>query len=238
LTGGGERGQLRKACEGGLFLSSIRARRVRRPFEAGAACGACLMLGIALQIVFGPSAASGQQKGADRRVQGPLTVCEILSHASEYDGQMVQVRARLNSTGEGSWLIGEGCDGVFVAAGKVWPSWIAVGIPPVRDRPESHSSLHTVNFYFDWESYERFQRKAALLRQGAAAECLEGIYAGMFETRTDWASATQTYSDGSTRVFGLGPQGAAPGQLIPKSYDDIRQIPGCVAKSPGAQQSK
>jgi hypothetical protein len=202
-----------------------------------AACGACLILGIALQIAFGPSAASAQKKGAERHVQRPLTVCEILSHASEYDGEMVQVRSRMNSTGEGSWLIAEGCDGVFVAAGKVWPSWIAVGLPPGPDQ-QTRSYIHTVSFYFDWESYERFQGKAALLRQRVAAECLEGIYAGMFETRTDWASATQTYFGGRTRVFGLGPQGAAPGQLIPKSYDDIHQIPGCVAKTPGAQQPR
>jgi len=185
-----------------------------------------------------PSAGIAQQRAEGFRAKGPLTVCEILSHPNEYDGRLVQVRARTNSTGEGTWLVGEGCEGVFVAAGKVWPSVIAEGLGPSRDQPPSLTYVHAVNFFFDWESWERFQRKAAPLRQGVPPRCLEVVYTGMFETRTDWASSTVAYPDGHTRVFGLGPQGVAPGQLIPKSYDDIRQIPGCVAKNPGTQQSK
>jgi hypothetical protein len=185
-------------------------------------------------IVFSPFLGTAQQgRNGKDPAERALTVCEVLAHAAQYDGKLIQIRARTEGTDEGWWFVGDGCDGVFVTEGQIWPSAIAMGSAPEPHAPRSATYVHAVDFEFDFGSLSILQRKIELLRKNVPAGCLEVIYTGMFETRSDWSKAKWIYPDGHSKFLGFGHLGEAPGQLVPKSGDDVRAIPGC--KAPVAQ---
>jgi hypothetical protein len=187
---------------------------------------------LAFFVVFCPLVGTAQQGGRGRpHVESALTVCEVLAHASQYDGKVIQIRARTEGTDEGWWFIGDGCDGVFVTEEQRWPSAIAIGSAPVPNAPRSADYVHVVDFEFNFESLNILQRRLELLRQSVPPGCIEVIYTGLFETRSDWTKAKVTYPDGHSTFFGFGHLGGAPGQLIPKSADDARAIAGCGEKA-------
>ena len=176
----------------------------------------------------------GEAQSIEREKNGGVrsaSVCEILSHPAQFDGKLVKVRARTRGTDEGTWFMGEGCDGVFVTEGHVWPSEIAMAEAPVPFAPRSVAYLHSVDFEYDMAARQRMAQKAQLLLRTVPQECLVVTYTGMFETRSDWSKAKQIYPDGTWIFVGFGHLGEAPGQLIPKSADDVEAIPNCTANA-------
>ena len=159
----------------------------------------------------------------------PLSVCQVLSDPLRYDGALISIEGRARGSNEGTWLVSEDCPGVFVTNGRPWPTEIYLSRP---DSPRS-LRLHDVSFSFDMGSKKKADRKYNhLLRKGAAESCLAFSYTGVFETRRDWSRAKNVYADGSWKYVGFGHLGAAPAQLLTKSEDDVRVIPGCNVLRP------
>ena len=183
---------------------------------------------VALLASMATLVASAQGDGKKEPV---ISVCEILSDPLRFDGKVVHIRARTRGTDEGSWFIDENCDGVFATDGYVWPSEIAMAPAPSLIAPRSQTYLHRVEFSFDFESSQRLTQKAQMLLLTVPVECLIVTYTGIFETRSDWSKSKRVYSDGTWILLGFGHGGGAPGQLIPKSADDVEAIPNCAANA-------
>jgi len=159
-----------------------------------------------------------------------VTVCEALSAPLKYNGHVVTIRGRVDSTDEGTWLVGDGCPGIFVTAGYAWPSVISVAMPTIP----APLRIHQVNFKFDWESRRKVEAKSEELQKSAPPRCLEFTYSGLFETRVDWSDAKLRYTNGTWKYAGFGHLGDAPAQLLLKSEDDVAVVPDCKATKSNA----
>lgn len=152
-----------------------------------------------------------------------LTVCEVLSAPLRYNGRLITIRARVDGTDEGAWLVGNGCPNVLVTAEHVWPSEIFLAMPtlpaPLR--------IHQVNFKFDWDSQRKMEAKSEELKKSIPPECLAFTYTGLFETREDWSRAKLNYANGTSKYAGFGHLGEAPAQLLLRSADDVEAVPDC-----------
>ena len=167
--------------------------------------------------------AEGQRPSDGGPKIGSATVCEILTDPLRYDGRLLKVSGRFAGTDEGSWIVGDGCPGVFVTEGHVWPSEIALTNPEAPSRQR----LHTVDFQLDPESERRAHEKYQHLRETAPEKCIRVSITGLFETRKNWPDAKMKYPDGTSKYAGFGHLGEAPGQLLVKSQDEVTIVSGC-----------
>jgi hypothetical protein len=171
--------------------------------------------------------ASGQSRKPAETKPAVLTVCEVLTHAVEYDGQLIRIQGNVGATDEGNWLVDEKCPGAVITEGYVWPSQIALVMPDIR--PELR--VHSVDFRFDWDSARRTKKKYWQLRRTTTDECMRWTFTGLFETRKDWAKARLTYPNGTWKFLGFGHLGESPAQLLMKSNDDVTAIANCRPKN-------
>jgi hypothetical protein len=152
-----------------------------------------------------------------------LTVCEVLSHASKYDGELVSIRGKTFSTGEAGGFVGEQCPGVLTADGKSWPSVIAWTMPT-----DALSIIHPVDFKYDWASDKALDKKYHQLRKRHVPDsCIQYTYTGMFER---WAATSSRKTDARGtpyQILGFGHLNGAGAQLVLKSADDATPIPNC-----------
>jgi hypothetical protein len=154
-----------------------------------------------------------------------LSVCEALTHASQYDGKLVRIHGKVVATGESAGFAGEECPNVLVTGGKVWPSGITWTMPSNR-----MFILHPVNFDFDGDSSKRLERKVQQLRKRVPYECIELTYRGMFEIMPA-AKAKKVDPKGTPYEFtGFGHLNGSGAQLVLKSADDATPIPNCGKK--------
>jgi hypothetical protein len=144
-----------------------------------------------------------------------LTVCDILSDALSYDGELVRIRGEIVGTDEGTWYKGEDCPGVLVTEGYVWPSLIAI------EAPGNPLQIHSVNFEYDFSGMKRLTPGYKKLRRRMPDRCIAWTYTGVFETRKEWSKMM----NGNPR--GFGHLNGAPGELIVKSADDVAPAPNC-----------
>src|SRR5690349_121436 len=153
-----------------------------------------------------------------------LTVCEALSHASEYDGKIVRIRDTTFGTDEFSAFRSDLCPGVLVTDGKVWPSSIVWTMPS-----DSEMILHPVNFIFDSESQQVLQKKWQELSKHLPNKCIAVMYTGMFEV---WSrsKSRKTIPGGWKEFSGFGHLNGWGAQLVLKSADDVAPIPNCQPK--------
>ena len=157
-----------------------------------------------------------------------VSVCDLLSHASRYDGRLVHVRDRVEGTDEGRWFVGDECPAVFKTNGDhVWPSSVFLATPSAT--VVGRTRLHEVDFEYDLAGERRLEPKIEQLRAKFGDRCLAWAYTGVFETRTNWAAAKVEYPNGTLRIIGFGHGGEAPAQLILKSFDDVSALPTCAA---------
>ena len=184
-------------------------------------------LGVGL-IGAGLIAANGQPPAPKRSPGNPLTVCELLKEPLKWDGQVVTVRDHGQGTDEGAWLVGKECPGIFVTNGHVvWPSMIALWTSSLPGH------LHSPDFAYDVESERRVSDKAEKLAKRVPLSCVVSTYTGLFETRRDWAAATATHPNGTSKVRGFGHLDAAPAELLVRSADDIEVDPHCRLRKAG-----
>jgi hypothetical protein len=151
-----------------------------------------------------------------------LTVCEVLSRPSKYDGKMVRIRDRVFGTEEGAWFVGESCPGIYVSDFKIWPSSIAWTMPT-----DLTFILHKVDFQFDSEASKAIHEKYRALRRRLPDRCLEYTYTGMFES---WSKQTAKKTDPKGTQYeipGFGHLNESPAQLVLKSADDITPSLNC-----------
>jgi len=154
-----------------------------------------------------------------------LTVCEALSHAARYDGKIVRIRDRVVGTSESTSFLGEACPGIFVTDGKVWPSAIAWTMPTATS-----SIIHNVNFSFDWESGEKWNKKWSKLNKQFSDQCIAATFTGMFEIWSPSAARKLDSKGNQYELLGFGHLNEKPAQLVLKSADDVIPIPNCKAK--------
>jgi hypothetical protein len=157
-----------------------------------------------------------------------LTVCEALSHASEYDGKIVRIRGTVYGTDEGAWFFGKDCPGIYVTEGKVWPSTIAWTGPT-----QLTFIIHPINFSFDPSSRQRIEKKWGRLQKHLPDSCIAVTYTGLFES---WSKEKARKTDPEGHVYeipGFGHLNSAPAQLVLKSADDVEPIPNCKASKSG-----
>jgi|SRR5215472_4689707 len=181
-----------------------------------------LFFALVLGALFSDPGESNQNHEASTPT---LKVCEVLSRASEFDGKILRIRDQIFSTDEGTWFVGEGCPGIFVTDGKVWPSSIAWTSPG-----QTEFILHPVNFSFDNASLARLAKKWKRLRKQISDGCIAVTYTGMFEV---WSKekARKTHPNGIIEeIPGFGHLNGAPAQLVLKSADDVAAIPNCTPK--------
>jgi hypothetical protein len=173
-----------------------------------------------------PALAAAQTKPGTEVPNKALTVCDVLSAPLKYDGRMVKIRGRMSGTDEGQWLVGDDCPGVVVTEGHVWSSSIALEPPTINPALR----LHPVDFKYDLDWEFITEGKARELRRSLPDRCMVFTYTGMFETRADWHSAKHVYPNGTFMYMGFGHLGESPGQLLLKSEDDVKAVPGCSDK--------
>jgi hypothetical protein len=168
-------------------------------------------------------AQAGDQGG---NPSGVLTVCEILSMPSSYDGKLVTIRERVSNTDEGAWLEGIKCPGVFVTDGVVWPRSIWLQYSDSRV-----TRLHQPDFSKELILRSEYiaERKYVQLKRRVPDRCIVWTYTGMFETKQNWSSAKVTYHDGTSRFIGFGHLGDAPAQLLIRTVDAVSELPNCAA---------
>lgn len=152
--------------------------------------------------------------------QWPKTigVCELLTDPLRYNGKMVAVRGRVVGTGEGEWLIGEGCSRTVETGGYKWPTsiWLATSYSYL-------DPLHEINFRRDETAFTKL--RALLKAKGYdGSQRLVVTYLGLFETYDDLASRVVKFPDGALKGAGFGHQNSSPAQLIIKtvSLTDVR----------------
>jgi hypothetical protein len=75
-------------------------------------------LKLPLWFLFQQPAKASQQLSSQEKIP-TLTVCEALSHASQYDGKLVLTSDRVSGTDEYTAFQGEGCPAVLITDGKV-----------------------------------------------------------------------------------------------------------------------
>jgi hypothetical protein len=156
-----------------------------------------------------------------------LSACEVLAHASDYDGKLVRIRGPVGATDEGAAFVGEECPGIFVTDSKVWPSAVAWTGPT-----NLMFILHPVDFTFDADSRKRIDEKWGDLRKRLPDRCIAVTYTGMFES---WSRDKAKKKDPKGTVYeipGFGHLNEAPAQLVLKSADDVEAIPNCPKKLP------
>jgi hypothetical protein len=178
--------------------------------------------------------ANGQGRFDERSQIESVTVCQILTDPLHYDGRLVKVSGRFTGTNEGSWIVGDGCLGVLVTEGHVWPSEIAL-TNPAAPPPQR---LHAVDFQLDSESGRKAQKQYKRLQGAVSEECIRVSITGMFETRKDWSNAMMRYPDGTSKLAGFGHLGEAPGQLLVKSQDEVTRVPSCSGKAPAGKSGQ
>jgi len=184
---------------------------------------------VGLLILRAPAQVQPQPEG-----QSTLSVCQLLLEPARFNGKVITVRGQHVGTSEGQWLRGTGCEGLVVTAAHSWPIELALAPAPAAGVPK-YPYIHAVDFTFDFSSPARLKKKFQALSQTVPSSCIEVVYTGMFETYLDqWKS--KIGADGNTIYLGLGHLNEAPGQLVPKSFDDAVPIPGCRAPANPADQ--
>jgi hypothetical protein len=166
---------------------------------------------------------ASQQLSSDEKIP-TLTVCEALSHASQYDGKLVLTSDRVSGTDEYTAFQGEGCPAVLITDGKVWPSVIVWTMPE-----DSQAIIHRVNFKFDTASQKRLETKWQQMKGTADSKCVALTYTGMFKVWSK-AKARKPVRGGWIEFSGFGHLNGSGAQLILTSADDVSIIPDCKVK--------
>jgi len=158
-----------------------------------------------------------------------LTVCEALSHPSEYDGKIVRISDRIDGTDEWTAFVGNDCPQILVTEGKVWPSKIVWEMPANLDL-----TIHPVYFTFNEDSQKRLGEKWDHIKDKVDATCAAFTYTGLFEVWSK-AKARKTAPGGWVEFSGFGHLSGSGARLILKSADDVAPITNCKPKKRDAQ---
>ena len=170
---------------------------------------------LAFSCVLAATAAYAQQGPPE----GTISICDLLRRPSRYNGKTIAVRGTYFVGGHGTYLKGEGCDGVLVTKGHPWPSVIWLSLS--REETERRG--------LDYEHKLRAEAdmSAAVFRARAARDFKSDVakvtltYVGLFETRDGFDAQIGKPDDAAGVEEGFGDQGYAPAQLFVDSVKDI-----------------
>jgi len=132
---------------------------------------------------------------------GPMTVCQVISQRDTYRDLHVEIRGRLKSTSEGSYLEGEGCQDLVTDGFKWATSAIALGYGTPGKPPKIEPS------------------DLVKLQSAGPNDVLYVTVVGLFETRIHFEMVTR--GDGKTVPNGYGHLNASPAQLRYQEMKDV-----------------
>lgn len=184
--------------------------------------GAVLVPCFLVAVVWQGQAADGS---------APLSVCELLIHRSDLNGQMVTVRGVVGTGGHGMWLRAtQTCTFKLVTRGVIWPNAVALAYPDNRSKiPTDHA-----NFAVDWKSIRRAESEALRAGYKPASNYEVATFFGLFLTYGDLEKRVTPGVPDAPRL-GFGPDlMGAPAQLLIKSIKDVsivQDLEGDAAKS-------
>src|ERR1700732_2065447 len=61
-------------------------------------------------------------------LEGAISVCDLIRKPARYNGKIIAIRGTYFVGGHGTYLKGEGCDGILVTKGHPWPSLICLSL--------------------------------------------------------------------------------------------------------------
>ena len=170
-----------------------------------------VVIGCVVSVVV--SCAQAEEKQAK-----PLSVCELIAHRIEYNGQLVTVRGEVKAGPHGGWLAPDSsCQYKLVTRGVEWPNLIFLTYPLKQSKdPDDHA-----DFKVDWPAIK--QADSRIMRAGFNADMdrLIETYVGKFVTYKDLENRVNPGIPGARRL-GFGPVGLdAPAQLLVKTVRDV-----------------
>jgi len=145
-----------------------------------------------------------------------LSVCDLIIHREDYNGQIVSVRGEVGS-GDGIFLdAGRGCAYKLITNGVVWPNAIWLTFP----NNKSKNPLDHADFGIDWkaEKEEAGAVKLIVEREGfdANKDHIEHTFVGLFRTYLDLDKRVSPSLQIGGRA-GFGDQNLFPAELIIKT---------------------
>jgi hypothetical protein len=148
-----------------------------------------------------------------------LSVCELIEHRNEYNGELVAVRATLEGTSEGMWLTAaKDCKYRLVTKGFTWPNAISLEYP----NNNSDNPLDHADFDVDWKAVYTL---GAVVPQGFNRETDEVVktYVGLFQTYGDLENRVSSENSHAFKD-GFGHLGGLPGRILVKTVRDVRAV--------------
>lgn len=142
---------------------------------------------------------AAQTEEPPRRV---YSVCEVMERLGELRGRVVAVRARLISSDEGAWLIGDECAKPLVTNGYTW-----------RNPASIHYVIHS-------SDYEISAEDDFVLHVGGPS--VEATFLGRLESREHYEIVNA--SNGRMMPYGYGHLSASPAELDVWAIRDARKV--------------
>jgi hypothetical protein len=141
-----------------------------------------------------------------------LSVCEVLSSATRFDGKIIAVRGEQVATGEGAWLKAGSCK-PLLAKGRSWPS--AIWLDMSQSRAESlgfdltalSADLARINRLMERLHFDK-KRDRAILTYVGRIQIIPGIQ----------STVTNHETAGS---MGFGHLNWAPAEIVVKAVKDL-----------------
>ena len=149
----------------------------------------------------------------------PLSVCEVVAHRIERNGEFVAVKGEVKSGPHGSWLqASSDCQYKLITKGIEWPN--AIYLTYRSDNP--NMDIEHQQFSVDWTAIDRSEEKIRRLGFNPKTDRLIMTYIGMFLTYPDLENRVSPNVPGALRL-GFGPAGLeAPAELLIKSVAEVR----------------
>jgi len=153
----------------------------------------------------------------------PISVCEALSHRTEYSSHLITVRGEVKGGGHGAWLVAsEDCRFKLVTKGLTWSNIIYLTYPENRSPlQEDHA-----DFQVDWKSIQKAADAAREARFDPEKDRIFETFVGLFVTYFDLENRVSAGIPGALKL-GFGPVGLeAPAQLLIKSKSAVEVVRG------------
>ncbi|HZT68775.1 MAG TPA: hypothetical protein VFC10_03365 [Terriglobia bacterium] len=154
------------------------------------------LIAIILWLIVGTALGGAQDRG---RV---YSVCELLAAPQQFNGKSVKVRGAVEGGTEGAWLKSNDCPERFYVGENSLPKAISLSYQSEFGNTPARNTAHI----------ERVEQQIKEAQRKMKSSVLTLTYTGIFETRTDWKTAT--LASGEKQLWGFGHLNAFPAQLV------------------------
>jgi hypothetical protein len=170
------------------------------------------MLQLIIMVIMPLMSVEAQERPAESvPVAKPLSVCDLLTDPSKYNGHVVAVRGLVTGTDEGAWLKADvACKKPLTTYGFTWPQylWLEIADTPLI--------VGRVGFQTDAAALRKIDIETRRMSLDYEKDRIRLTYVGVFETRDYKPSDI-----GINRAYGFGHMNAAPGQIVIRTVKDL-----------------